>query len=157
MITPLDIHNKVFGTSVFGGYDREEVDMFLDKLAEDYEKIFKENIELKDKINLLNEGIQHYKSMEETLQNTLVVAQNTAEDIKKNAYAKSDNIIKEAEMRSAKAMDDATEEVIKIQKEYDEVKKNYSIFKSRVESLINAHLDLLRSSLSDEAATTEED
>lgn len=147
MITPLDIHNKVFSSSVFGGYDKEEVDFFLDKLAEDYEKIFKENIELRDKVNVLNEGIQHYKSMEETLQNTLVVAQNTAEDIKKNAYAKSDNILKEAEVRASKILSDATEDVTKIKREIDELKRNYSLFKSRIEGLINSHLELLKSSI----------
>lgn len=149
MITPLDIHNKVFSNSIFGGYDKEEVDMFLDKLAEDYEKIYKENIELKDKINVLNEGIQHYKSIEETLQNTLIVAQNTAEDIKKNAYAKSDNIVKEAEMRASKIINEATDESARVRKEFDDLKRNYSMLKSKIEGLINSHLELLRSPIDD--------
>lgn len=152
MITPLDIHNKVFGGSFFGGYSREEVDLFLDKLVEDYEKIFKENIELKDRISNLNEALQHYKAMEETLQNTLIVAQDTAEDIKKNAYGKSDTIIKEAEMRASKIIDEANEKAISARKEYDEMKKNYTLFKSKMEGLINSHTELLRTSFNEEFA-----
>ncbi len=144
MITPLDIHNKVFGNSFFGGYSKEEVDMFLDKVAEDYEKIYKENIELRDKINVLNDGINHYKSMEETLQNTLIVAQNTAEDIKKNAYAKSDNIVKEAEMRASKVLSDANDEIIRSKKEIEDLKRKLSIFKSKMEGTINSFIELLR-------------
>lgn len=155
MITPLDIHNKVFSSAIFGGYDKDEVDIFLDKLAEDYEKLYKENIELKDKINVLNEGIQHYKSIEETLQNTLIVAQNTAEDIKKNAYAKSDNIIKEAEMRASKIIEDATQESLKIKREIDKLKRNYAIFKSKIEGLINSYLELIRTPIEEEIESDE--
>ena len=156
MITPLDIHNKVFSGSVFGGYNKEDVDMFLDKLVEDYEKLYKENIELKDKINVLNEGIQHYKSMEETLQNTLIVAQDTAEDIKKNAYAKSDNIVKEAELRANKIVEDAHDKVSEVRREFDELKKNYTMFRSRMEGLTNSFNELLRSSFSEEFSEEKE-
>lgn len=144
MITPLDIHNKVFANSFVGGYNKEEVDTFLDKVSEDYEKIYKENIELRDKINVLNDGINHYKSMEETLQNTLIVAQNTAEDIKKNAYAKSDNIVKESEMRANKILSDANDEVIRVKKESEELKRKLSVFKSKMEGTINSFVELLR-------------
>lgn len=150
MITPLDIHNKVFGSSFVGGYNKEEVDMFLDKLSEEYERIYKENIESKDKISVLNDGISHYKSMEETLQNTLIVAQNTAEDIKKNAYSKSDNIIKEAEMRASKIINDASDESSKVKKDIDDLKRNYSLLRSKIEGIINSHLELLRTHFDDE-------
>ena len=97
MLTPLDIENRKFKKGIFG-YSSEEVDEFLDKIIENYEALYKENIELKDKIGVLNEGIQHYKTIEDTLKNTLMVAQTTSEDIKKNAYGKAENIIKEAEL-----------------------------------------------------------
>lgn len=149
MITPLDIHNKVFGSSVFGGYGKDEVDLFLDKLSEDYEKIYKENIELKDKVSVLNEGIQHYKTMEETLQNTLVVAQNTAEEVKKNAYSKSDNIIKEAEIRASKIIDSATDDSINLRRDADSLKRDYAILRSKVEGIANSMLEIVRKPLQD--------
>ena len=57
MITPLDIQNKEFKKS-FRGYKESEVDQFLDEIIEDYEKLYKENIELKDKILILTDQIK---------------------------------------------------------------------------------------------------
>lgn len=155
MITPLDIRNKSFNKAL-RGYNADEVDEFLDRLIEDYEKIFKENIELKDKLNVQGEALQHYKSMEQTLQNTLIIAQNTAEDIKKNAYAKADNSIKEAEIRATKIVADASNEVMRVRKEHEEVKRQYIIFKTKFEGLINSHLELLRSNFDEEFSGVKE-
>ena len=98
MLTPLDIENKTFNKQIMSGYNVDEVQNFMNELLRDYEKLYKENIEYKDKIDMLNQGIQHYKSIEDTLQNALVVAQGTAESVKQNAKAEADNIIKEAEL-----------------------------------------------------------
>lgn len=144
MLTPLDIENKRFKKKPFG-YSELEVEEFLTKVVEDYEKLYKENIELKDKIAVLNEGIQHYKSIEETLQNTLVVAQSTGEEIKKNAYEKAENILKEAETKASQIIANANQEVSKINYRYEELKRNTSAFKAKIESLIHAQLDMMKS------------
>ncbi|MDK2798629.1 MAG: cell division initiation protein [Clostridiales bacterium] len=144
MLTPLDIENKRFKKKPFG-YSELEVEEFLTKVVEDYEKLYKENIELKDKIAVLNEGIQHYKSIEETLQNTLVVAQSTGEEIKKNAYEKAENILKEAETKASQIIANANQEVSKINYRYEELKRNISVFKAKIESLIHAQLDMMKS------------
>ena len=83
MITPLDIENKRFAKQMMNGYSVEEVDDFLDDLTADYSKNYKEVSELKAKVEELNKSLEHYKNIESTLQNTLVMAQSTAEDIKK--------------------------------------------------------------------------
>jgi cell division initiation protein len=144
VLTPLDIENKRFKKKPFG-YSELEVEEFLTKVVEDYEKLYKENIELKDKIAVLNEGIQHYKSIEETLQNTLVVAQSTGEEIKKNAYEKAENILKEAETKASQIIANANQEVSKINYRYEELKRNTSAFKAKIESLIHAQLDMMKS------------
>lgn len=105
MLTPLDIENKTFAKQIMNGYSTEEVQSFMNDLLRDYEKLYKENIEYKDKLDVLNQGIQHYKSIEDTLQNALVVAQGTAETVKKTAKAEADNIIKEAEINAMKSVD----------------------------------------------------
>ncbi|NLY43962.1 MAG: DivIVA domain-containing protein [Clostridiaceae bacterium] len=143
MLTPMDIENKKFRKKIFG-YNELEVEEFLTKIVEDYEALYKENIELKDKIAVLNEGIQHYKSIEETLQNTLLVAQSTGEEIKKNAYAKADTIIKEAEMKAEQLIADANQEVSKIKYRYEELKRNFGVFKAKIESLIYAQLEMMK-------------
>ncbi|WDU84100.1 DivIVA domain-containing protein [Caloramator sp. Dgby_cultured_2] len=86
-ITPNDIANKEF-KKVFRGYDADEVDEFLDQIVEEYEKIYKENLNLKEKISTLNEKIEHYANIESTLQNTLVLAQSAAEQAKENSKKK---------------------------------------------------------------------
>ena len=83
MITPLDIENKKFSKQMMNGYSVEEVDDFLDDLTVDYTKNYKEATELKAKVEELTNSLEHYKSIEATLQNTLVMAQKTDDDVKK--------------------------------------------------------------------------
>ena len=85
MITPLDIENKRFSKQVMNGYNVDEVDDFLDDLTVDYTKIYKEANDLRTKVDELNQSLDHYKQIESTLQNTLMMAQATAEDVKKVA------------------------------------------------------------------------
>jgi cell division initiation protein len=142
--TPNELQNLTFKKSLVGGYSEDQVNEVLDKIIEDYGEYIRENIELKDKIAVLNEGMQHYKSMEESLKNTLVVAQQTGEDIKKNAYEKAENILKEAEIKSQKQIGDANQEVMKIKYEYEEMKKKLHVFKTKSETLLLSQLEVLK-------------
>ncbi len=146
--TPNDLENMKFKKS-FRGYDEDQVNEVLDSVIKDYELYIKENIELKDRISVLNEGIQHYKNIEESLQNTLVVAQQTGEEIKKSSYEKADNIVKEAELRAQKIINDANQEVIKVRFEYEEMKKRLHLFKTKSETLILSQLELLKQMFND--------
>lgn len=141
--TPNDLQNITF-KKTFMGYSEDVVNDVLDKIIEDYSAYVRENIELKDKLALLNEGLQHYKTIEESLQNTLLVAQQTGEDIKKNAYEKADNILKEADIRSQKLINDANQEVVKIKFEYEDMKKRLHIFKSKSETLLLSQIEILK-------------
>ncbi len=141
--TPNDLDNLKF-RKVIRGYSEDQVNEVLDSIIRDYEMYIKENIELKDRISVLNEGIQHYKNIEESLQNTLIVAQQTGEEIKKNAYEKAENIVKEAELRAQRVVQDANAEVIKIKFEYEEMRKRLHLFKSKSESLLLSQLELLK-------------
>ena len=82
MITPLEIENKKFSKQMMNVYSVEEVDDFLDELTIDYSKNYKEVTELRAKVEELNSSLAQYKSIESTLQNTLVMAQTTAEEVK---------------------------------------------------------------------------
>jgi cell division initiation protein len=148
--TPNDLDNMKFKKS-FRGYDEDQVNGALDNVIQDYELYIKENIELKDRISVLNEGIQHYKNIEESLQNTLIVAQQTGEEIKKNSYDKAENIVKEAEIRAQKIINDANQEVIRIRFEYEEMKKRLHLFKTKSETLILSQLELSQQLCSDDS------
>lgn len=146
--TPNDLQNITF-KKTFMGYSEDVVNDVLDKIIEDYSAYIRENIELKDKLALLNEGLQHYKIIEESLQNTLLVAQQTGEDIKKNAYEKAENVIKESEVRSQKIINDANQEVIKIKFEYEDMRKRLHIFKSKSETLLLSQLEIIKQMFED--------
>ena len=97
MYTPLDIENKKFAKQIMNGYSVEEVDDFLDQLTVDYEKMYKEASENKRRIEELEKSIEHYKTIEGTLQNTLVMAQSAADEVKNIAKQQAEQIVKEAE------------------------------------------------------------
>ena len=147
-LTPMDIHNKEF-TKSFRGYNEDEVDEFLDKVIADYERIYRENGELKERIAIDKERIEGYISMEKSLQSTLLIAQTTAEDIVSNARKKADMIIKEAEEQAQKIIEDANSSVIKVNRDFEELKKEVQVFKTRFKTLLESELEALNVTLKD--------
>ncbi len=144
MITPLDIENKKFSKQMMNGYNVEEVDDFLDDLTVDYGKNYKEITELKTKVEELNKSLEHYKTIEKTLQDTLVMAQTTAEDIKNVAKQQADQIINEAKGSAKKQAEDLENEITMKTKELDDIKKQFDIYKAKMESLLISQLELLK-------------
>ena len=144
MITPLDIENKKFSKQMMNGYSVEEVDDFLDELTIDYTKNYKEVNELRSKVDELNKSLEHYKAIEETLQNTLVMAQSTAEDVKKVARQQAEQIINEAKGTAQKQASDLDNEIVAKKKEVEDIKKQFDIYKAKMESLLISQLELLK-------------
>ena len=144
MITPLDIDNKRFSKQMVNGYSVEEVDDFLDELTTDYSKNYKDVNELRAKVEELNNSLVQYKTIESTLQNTLVMAQSTAEEVKNVAKQKADQIVDEAKVNAQKQVDELNNEIIMKQKELDDVKKQFDIYKAKMESLLISQLELLK-------------
>ncbi|MCT4592896.1 MAG: DivIVA domain-containing protein [Anaeromicrobium sp.] len=142
MITPLDIQNKEFRKSM-RGYKESEVDEFLDEIINDYEKLYKENKELNDKIEMVQEQIKKYETIENTLRDTLVVAQSTAEDIGSNARKQAEIIVQEAEARAKEIIGEANKEVLNINKEYEQAKQQLNIFKTRFKTLLESQLETM--------------
>lgn len=144
MITPLEIENKKFSKQMMNGYNVEEVDEFLDELTVDYEKAYKESTELKAKVEELERSLLHYKNIEDTLQNTLVMAQSTAEEVKDVARQQAEQIIKEAEGNARKSLDDLGQEILLKKKDLEDIKKQFEVYKAKMESLLISQLELLK-------------
>ena len=144
MITPLDIEEKRFSKKRMNGYSVEEVDDFLDELAIDYSKNYKEVSELSAKVEELTKSLAHYKTIEETLQNTLVMAQSTAEETKRLAKQQAYQIIREAQATAQQGVEDLKQEIKMKQIELDDVKKQFDIYKAKMESLLISQLELLK-------------
>lgn len=148
MITPLEIQNKEFKRAI-RGYKEDEVDEFLDQIIVDYEKLYKENIELKDKLEVAQHQLEQYKGIEETLKKTLVVAQSTAEDVKSNAHKEYELIIQEAETRAKEIINKAQSEVENIKSEFETTRSQMQIFKTRFKTLLQSQLDAIDQSCDD--------
>ena len=149
MLTPLDIENKRFSKKI-NGYSVEEVDDFLDQVTLEYERLYKENAEYKVKIEQGEKDLEHYRNVEQTLQNTLVMAQTTAEDVKKAAQQQADQIIRDAQSEARRSVDDLNRQQFEITKKTEELKKQFEVYKAKMESLLISQLELLKNSLKDQ-------
>jgi cell division initiation protein len=143
MLMPLEVEEKTFSKQM-RGYNRDEVESFVKEVAKDYETLYKENLVLKEKTSTLSDAIKQYKAMEDTLQQAIIVAQSAGEEVKKNAYAKAENIIKDAENRASEIVNEAGKEVTKVTYEYEEMRRSVEIFRTRIISLLNSQLSIVK-------------
>lgn len=143
MLTPLEIENRKFKKEM-GGYNKLEVEEFMRVISENYELIYKENLANKDKINMLSSAIKQYKSMEETLQSAILVAQSAGDEVIQNAKRSAENIIKDAENKAAQLLSDASREVTRVSYEYEEMRRNVEVFRTRIISLLTSQLDIVK-------------
>lgn len=154
MLAPLDIENKKFSKQMMNGYNVEEIDDFLDDLTKDYTTLYKENAELKAQISEMKENVSHYKTIESTLQNTLVMAQTTADDIKKAATQQAEQIVRDAELNAKETITNLRAERITETKRYEDIKKQFDVYKAKMEALLISQLELLKESNSDFESTS---
>ncbi len=144
MLTPLDIENKKFAKQMMNGYSVEEVDDFLDELTEDYQKLYKESAENKNKLEDLEGSIQKYKNIENTLQNTLVMAQTAADDMKSAAKKEAEQIVSEAQVQAKQTVMELEQTITLKKKELEDLEKQFDVYKAKMESLLISQLELLK-------------
>ena len=106
MITPMDIHNKTFSGQI-RGYSKDEVNAFLEELASDYEKIYRDHRVMEEEMDTIRTKLRNYEKMESTMSHTLVMAQETADNVKKNAHKEAELSIQEAQSEAQKIVSDA--------------------------------------------------
>ena len=144
MLTPLDIENKRFTKQMMNGYSVEEVDDFLDEIGVDYAKKNKELTEANKKIEEMTAEMEKYKTLESTLQNTLIMAQTTAEEVKKVANQQAEQILTEAKSSAQKEVDSLEQQITYKRKALEDVQKQFDIYKAKMESLLISQLELIK-------------
>lgn len=144
MLTPVDIQNKEFKSGGLG-YDKRDVESFVSKLAQDYETLYRENMDYKDKIKNLNSMVSNYRSMENTLQKALVLAEKTAEETKAAAEKEAKNIEKQANVRAQIMIADAKDEIRHIQEKSLALSRQFDAFKAQYKAILLSSLNLLDS------------
>jgi len=155
-LTPLDIHNKEFSTS-FRGYNVDEVNEFLDQVIKDYEAVLKEKKSLEERLRLLEDKLNHFQNLEETLSKSIIIAQETAEEVKVNARKEAELILKEAEKNADRIINEALTRSRKISIEIEELKKRASVYRNRFRTLLEAQLEMLHTNEWDKLSDIDEE
>jgi len=139
-LTPMDINNKEFKKG-FSGYKPDEVDDFLDEVIENYEELYKDNGALKERLAAMSEQIQHYTKIENTIQNTLLLAQNAADQAKSSSEKEAERLVKSANETAQKILDKAHNDVVQITDEYEGVKQDFIKFRAKFRNFMNTQLE----------------
>lgn len=134
MLKPIDIQNKEFEKKL-KGYDCDAVDDFLDIVIQDYDALCKENMALTEKVALLTEAVDRYKEIEETMQRSLDVAQQSAQDMKNNATLEAEAIINRAKLDATRLARQIDDEHIKKHQEMLKVKQEVETYRARVKTV----------------------
>lgn len=143
MITPIELQSKTFRSGI--GYDKKDVDNFMLDLYKSYETFYRENMELNDKINVLNEGLNYYKTIEKTLQKALVLAEQTADEIREAARANASAIEDEARANASFLLSDAKNDYNKLREQTIQLIRQYETYKAQFKHLAAAQFELLES------------
>lgn len=142
-LTPLDIHNKEFKRT-WRGYDEDEVNEFLDLVIKEFEILIREKKEFEGKSSEADEKLGHFTNIEQTLSKTIIVAQETADEVKANAKKEAQLIVRESEKNADRIINESLAKSRKIAIEVEELKKQASIYRTRFRTLLEAQLEMLK-------------
>lgn len=146
MLAPLDLEKKTFSKSL-NGYKVSEVEDFLEEVIAGYERLYQENIELRERTMILQEQIAKYDDLELTLKNTLVLAQQTSERLNIQATDKADMVINEAQRDAEKIINEARMKAVELTQKSDLLKKELFVFEAKFTQLLQNQSDFLKSNL----------
>jgi cell division initiation protein len=143
MLTPIDIDNKVFKKAKIGGYDIKDVEDFLVLVMGDYEKLYKENSEMRGQVEALQQAVDNYSQLEAGIDRTVENAQTEADSIKLEAQKEAETIKSSAEEEASKKLEDLQRQIIKAEVDIETKKNQMRIYKIKVQSMLEAQLKIL--------------
>ena len=135
-LTSMDIHHKEFRHSV-RGYNPDEVDQFLDDVADEFDRLFKENIDLSERLDAADVKVRSYTDMEKTLHNTMLAAQQSAEEIQAKAHAEADMLLRDAEIKAKELIQGSLAEKQRTQAEFMRIKAAEDEFRKRFRAMLD--------------------
>lgn len=165
-MTPIDIEIKVFKKAKFGGYNTDDVNIFLDEVIRAFEDLQRRNIELEQKVVHGKEQLDYYKTMETTLKNTMILAEKTSEETRAIATEKAEQIMLEGAFKSDQMIEKARQEVYTVKQNIDDLQQQYKSAKIQMRQLLQTQLEILETqgisgeefnSIAEETTTVEED
>jgi cell division initiation protein len=148
-ITPLDVRQQQFTIRMFRGFDVQEVDAFLQDIAEDYEAVIKETSLLKEQLAALEERSRGFAELEKTLQDTLITGQRMSEELKSNARREAQIVLDEARLRGEKMLEEARAEEAKIRNEVMNLRRISRQLAENLKSTVEKYHRLVEADLKD--------
>lgn len=143
MLTPQDVKTKEFTKAVFGGYDMATVDEFLEELSSDYEALYKETAILKNKLKVLVEKVEEYRSTEDAMRMALLTAQKMSKDILDEANAKSQSLISDAENNARARIEQLKADVRNEELKLDEAKQRTAAYAEQAKEMLARQIEIL--------------
>jgi cell division initiation protein len=143
-LTPLDIRKQTFKKKPMGGLDPAEVQAFLEMVAGEFEELIRENTSLAERMQGLDGKIDDYRRMEKTLQDTLMSAQKTSDELRDNAERRGELFIKEAQFKADQIIGEARARLMDLQRQIADLKNVRSSYLAKLRSLVDSHLEMLQ-------------
>jgi cell division initiation protein len=140
-MTPIDIRNKEFSKGL-RGYQCAEVEKYLEIVSKEFENYYKENLELVEKIQKMEAELVRYHNIESTLHKTMVIAQQTAEEVKLAAHHEASLVLREAEQEKNKKLTELQHELDEIKGEIINLSQKRELIRTQLKSFLTAQLDL---------------
>ena len=145
MLSPLDLKNKMMEPKKRKYYDKDETDDYLELVMEQYKQLYDENLELQKNVKSLNDGVQYYRSIENTMQKALVLAEKTAKETKDAAQLKAEAIEKDANTKADKIVAEAEQEYDKLKEKCLSLVQQFNQYKMQLKQVASAQLELITS------------
>lgn len=156
MLTPLDIENREFKRTM-SGYNRDDVEDFMTIVLNDYEKLYKENFELKELVKRMDEEIKKMQEGQNSLKNAFLAAQSTADTMVKNAEEQAAEIVRNAQSKANEIVSVANVEIDKLNGSYLTSRKQIAEYKNQMESFLKSQLEMLRRLIGEETEIKEQE
>ena len=154
-ITPIDIRQQQFTLKLFRGFDVQEVDAFLEDVANDYEQLIKENALLKEQLAGLEEQARGVADLEKMLRETLVTTQRMVEEWKENGRREAQLIVREAELQAGKILEEARAEEAKINNQILALKRARRHLAEALRATVEMYQRMIAEELKDEGTAKE--
>lgn len=135
-LTPLDIHHKEFRHAL-RGYAEDEVDQFLDEVADEFERLFKENIDLSERLEAAAARVREFELKESAVNNAIIAAQTAGEDMRNRAQAEADTILRDSEIKAKEIIHNALSKKQQVAAELVRIKQAEEEFRQRFSSLLD--------------------
>lgn len=159
-LTPLDIHNKEFHVKL-RGYDQDEVNDFLDQVIKDYEIALKQNEKLQNDLKQSQEKLKYFNDLKDSLNQSIIVAQEAADKVKANSQKEAEiinkeaqkqgqDIIEQANEKAKNILDEASSKAKRLAVETDDLRKQARIFRQKLQVMVESQLEVIKGSDWDE-------